>query len=572
MTHSLSRLNFSALWKGYARRLRGAGLSAACLLAVTGSSAIADDAKPLYTAKPRFRIPFQFDAGEMRRLGATEIQLYLSTDQGANWSQQQTVEPGAGKFSFEAPGNGEYWFAVKTIDKNHAAHPDGTLEAGLKVIVDSTAPALTLDVAPLGSDRVSLSWDVSDDHADLSTLQLEWRDESSREWQPVSFFPAPSGQTSWSTRGKVEVRGSVNDLAGNTGSASDEAAGSGSTSTIATPSLPASPSNRSRRETEPDFSKPVADAVDHPRAMPSEVTAAPAPEFREVKTAQAPDEPDFGSLPIVRSQEPSSFYRQPRIYPSGKSTSGYVAMTPSGRSAPPAFTTPSKTLSAPAAPVATTPQDETPSHRSVRSRSFKIGYQLDDVGPSGVATVDLYITEDGGRKWFHYGKDADCRSPFDVIVPSDGEYGFSICVQSGVGVVTDPPQPGDAPDIRITVDQAPPIASLAPLRQGQGAAHNEILIEWSLSDDHLADEPVALSYSESPAGPWLPITSWTANTGRFIWTINEPVRQQIFVKLEARDSAGNLTEVKSTHSVLVDLAKPRARIVDVEADTRPAPQ
>ena len=37
-------------------------------------------AKPIYTNKPRFRIPYQFDAEEMRKLGAREIRLYVSND------------------------------------------------------------------------------------------------------------------------------------------------------------------------------------------------------------------------------------------------------------------------------------------------------------------------------------------------------------------------------------------------------------------------------------------------------------------------------------------------------------
>jgi hypothetical protein len=213
-----------------------------------------------------------------------------------------------------------------------------------------------------------------------------------------------------------------------------------------------------------------------------------------------------------------------------------------------------------------------PAVRSVRSRSFKIGYQLDDVGPSGVATVDLYITEDGGRKWYHYGSDADRTSPFDVVVPGDGEYGFTIRAQSGVGVAVDPPQPGDLPDIRIVVDQSPPVAQLLPLRQGQGSAHNQVLIEWTVADNWLHDQPVALSYSEGPNGPWRPIIDWSESTGRYVWTITEPVRRQIYVRLEARDAAGNIVEARSDHPVMVDLARPTARIVDVEADGRGSPQ
>ncbi|MBX3441554.1 MAG: hypothetical protein KF774_04045 [Planctomyces sp.] len=571
------------------RRWRALGLAtaaAAALLSAVPAAAQSPGLRPLYTSKPRFRIPFQFDADEMRRLGAAEIELHLSTDQGFSWTRDQSVDPSAAKFSFEAPDNGEYWFAVRTIDRAGRKYPDGELQPGLTVIVDSAPPTLSLSVSPLGRDRVSLSWDASDEHLDLSTLRIEWQDAETTQWQPVSILPAESGQTSWVTRGDVQVRGTVSDLAGNTAEASHATSGGGFEAPAA-PSLPAAPA-RSGRPSEPDFSKPVADGRDN----------APEPPVGR-RTASRTDDGAADALPVIRSREPASYFRQRNAAPNRMASSPVqerptVAQerwlppvtTPTARPGDVAAATPAAHPLAPTSPPAlppttapalpsTSPVDSVPSAvavRSVRSRSFKIGYQLDDVGPSGVAQVDLYITEDNGRKWYHYGSDPDRISPFDVVVPGDGDYGFALRVQSGTGVAADPPQPGDAPEIRIHVDHEPPVAQLLPLRQGQGAAHNQILIEWTVSDSNLAERPVGLFYSESPNGPWLPITDWTENSGRHVWTVTEPVRQRLYVRLEARDLAGNITEARSDQPVLVDLAKPTARIVDVESDVRPGPQ
>jgi hypothetical protein len=265
-----------------------------------------------------------------------------------------------------------------------------------------------------------------------------------------------------------------------------------------------------------------------------------------------PADTQFDSLPVVRSQEPTSYHRQQHRLTNSDSTNRpnitqdrWGPPIGQGSTGQPAQT----------AGVAV---------RSVRSRQFKIGYQLDDVGPSGVANVALYITEDGGRKWFHYGNDTDRKSPFEVSVPADGMYGFCIRVQNGLGVVADPPQPGDTPDIRISVDQAAPVAQLLPLRQGQGSNNNQVLIEWAVQDEMLAEQPVALSFADNPAGPWRPITGWTENTGRHIWTINEPLKQRVYIRLEARDAAGNSVIAQAEHPLLVDLSRPTARIVDVE--------
>ena len=97
--------------------------------------------EPVYTNKARFRIPFRYDAAEMQRIGAKEIRLYLSVDQGNTWRLSRQSNPQAGRFDFEAPTPGEYWFAVRTLDAQNQLYPaTKVLTAGLKVIVDTTPP------------------------------------------------------------------------------------------------------------------------------------------------------------------------------------------------------------------------------------------------------------------------------------------------------------------------------------------------------------------------------------------------------------------------------------------------
>src|SRR5690242_6799704 len=94
---------------------RSAALFLAMLAAghfVTPASA----AEPVFTNRPRFRIPFRFDAAEMQRLRPREVQLHVSNDRGVRWQHLLSADPGAGKFDFEATADGEYWFTVKTLD------------------------------------------------------------------------------------------------------------------------------------------------------------------------------------------------------------------------------------------------------------------------------------------------------------------------------------------------------------------------------------------------------------------------------------------------------------------------
>ncbi|MCA9115725.1 MAG: hypothetical protein KDA79_11620, partial [Planctomycetaceae bacterium] len=177
-----------------------------------------------YTSRTRFRIPYRFDPAQMQRIGAQEIRLFLSRDRGSRWLTAQTVSPRTGRFDFQAPEDGEYWFAVRTVDARNQLHPRIPVNAPeLQVIVDTTRPELSIQLTEIQPGRVGLAWQLSDQNLDPSTLRLEYRDGRSDRWQQVVISPKPSGNTAWTLAagGMVQVRGSVQDLAGNTGTAED---------------------------------------------------------------------------------------------------------------------------------------------------------------------------------------------------------------------------------------------------------------------------------------------------------------------------------------------------------------
>jgi hypothetical protein len=203
--------------------------------------------------------------------------------------------------------------------------------------------------------------------------------------------------------------------------------------------------------------------------------------------------------------------------------------------------------------------------RRVNSLTFRIGYEVAEVGPSGVGQVEFFITEDDGAHWFHYGTDEDGTTPFEVTVPRDGMYGFSMRVMSGIGLSNPPPQPGEAPESYIIIDREAPTVTLMPLTQGEGEQHNEVVIEWSVRDEQLADRPVSLFYSTSrESGEWEPMTGWMANSGRYQWAVSPQFRKSVYIRIDARDAAGNVTSLVSEEPVVLDRSRPQARITDVE--------
>jgi hypothetical protein len=182
-----------------------------------------------------------------------------------------------------------------------------------------------------------------------------------------------------------------------------------------------------------------------------------------------------------------------------------------------------------------------------------------------VSSVDLFITPDDGKKWYRYGSDPDNASPFRVEVPRDGIYGFALRVRSGVGLVAAPPRPGDKPPIVVVVDTTPPVVEILPAEQGQGEDLNKIVINWTITDANPAAKSVAVYYSRGPQGPWESITGWQENTGGYSWMLGQNMPPKFYVRVAARDAAGNVTEVDAESPVVVDLTRPSARIVDVES-------
>ena len=524
-----------------------------------------EPAQVVHTNKPRFRIPYKFDAAEMASMGAREIRLYVSVDQGATWHHAQSVQPSATKFEFESQGDGEYWFAVRTLDSQNQLYPQtATTEAGLKVIVDTSEPILQIQLQQVESGKVELSWVASDPHLDPSTLKLEFIQSGADDWQPVNIDPNPTGHTSWSVPqgGFVGVRGSVTDLATNVGHAEQQAR------------IDAAEQPATKPASSIDFRDPIAQNAATPIAQ-----ATPAPQPIPQPIGQPAAQPIMPADPLPIAQ------RAPVVDPSLGNPLGTNPLAPNY----PAEFSSQATQSVAVATgsgsswgnnlVSDVPafrpsavQDRYPGAgggssgtRVVNTTKFQISYKVEEVGPSGVGSVELFITDDEGRKWYKYGTDSDNASPFEVEVPRDGNYGFDIRVRSGQGVAADPPQPGQKPTVVVAVDQTPPVAQLISAQQGTGAALNKVLIRWTTSDEFPSDRPIHLSYAIDSDGPWEPICDWQANSGNFIWTVPPGLPAKLYVRLTARDAAGNVAHIDTPQPVLIDMAKPTARIVDVEA-------
>ncbi|MCE2805429.1 MAG: hypothetical protein LW700_09490 [Gemmataceae bacterium] len=201
----------------------------------------------------------------------------------------------------------------------------------------------------------------------------------------------------------------------------------------------------------------------------------------------------------------------------------------------------------------------------VRSKRFALNYRLEDVGPSDVTRVEVHYTRDGGRTWGKYPMDAPKDPPCILEVPEQGRYGFTLIARSGVDLSEPAPKPGDAPHVWVEVDETKPSVRIVGVDVGRGPEQGNMTINWSATDKFLGSTPIAISYSQTPEGPWTEAVKDLPNNGKFVWKMPaQGLPFQFNIRVTCTDLAGNQGIDQTSGPVKVDLNTPKARINSIE--------
>jgi hypothetical protein len=207
----------------------------------------------------------------------------------------------------------------------------------------------------------------------------------------------------------------------------------------------------------------------------------------------------------------------------------------------------------------------------VASPRFKLQYAVDDAGPNGPATLELWITRDGGRTWIRRSDDPDRVSPIDVDLGGEGTFGICLVARSASGLGDEPPAPGDPPQSWVEVDSIPPVIQLEPPQVGTGVNSGKVKLVWRASDLHLAPKSVSLFWRpEQPGTAWQRIADGQENEGTFVWAVPASVPPRFHIKVEAVDTLGHrgTAETTDTGPITVDRSRPRSRIIGLDANAR----
>jgi hypothetical protein len=205
-----------------------------------------------------------------------------------------------------------------------------------------------------------------------------------------------------------------------------------------------------------------------------------------------------------------------------------------------------------------------PPSKSVNSKRVVLNYKLDDVGPSGVSSVELWFTRDG-RTWHKDEKAVKSGPPYVIEVEKEGMYGFTLVAKNGVGVGKQPPQSGDLPQIWVDVDLTPPTVKLMEVTHGVGSKVRDVTYHWTASDRNMARRPITLSYAERPEGPWLPLAANIENSGKHTTSLPKSCPPSFYARVEAVDTVGNVGSDQSSKPTSIDLSQPTVSILGVEA-------
>lgn len=553
--------------------------------------------EPIATRQTAFSIPFQVDP--TAATVPVEVQLHVSADRGVRWDLYDKVKPDRGSFVFRAPHDGEYWFGIRSVDRQGNVAPGGPLMAGMKVIVDTLAPRLDVTAERMPAGELSAQWQVVDPSLKPDSLKIEYRADDTAEWRELAASQARitegrstlTGDGVWwpqDVPGAITLRIQVTDRAGNPAVTQVKVKPPGGVAARPSadadgPSLSMPAKTGEQRDAQPALvarregrTLPISTAAEkdtnvsnnpfdryRDRSAPTtDPPAATAPPSEPPPPSRPWPAQGAASRPLNPATADGTSNWRVGNRPGGNASPGFVHTASSDPHTMRNRTTEVDGRGALGRPANTGFDfgDLSPAERPkmVNSRTFQIDYEIESVGSAGVAKVELFGTRDGGQSWISLGTDPDNRSPLVATVNGEGLYGFGVVVQSSSGLSGSPPHAGQRPELWIGVDLTKPEATITGAEPGNSP--DELVIYWDARDRRLESRPIALFFSDRPGGNWTSIAAGLEHTGSYVWRMDSRVKDKIYLKLEVRDEAGNIGVFESPEPISLNRQLPQGRI------------
>ncbi len=564
--------------------------------------------EPISTRQTYFAIPFEIEQVDHPSLGAAEIQLWVSRDRGGTWQHETSVAPTTKHFLFRAPSDGEYWFAVRTRDHAGNFRPQVINNSGLRVVVDTQAPSLSIDAQRGSAGQIVAKWKIDEARIKPDTFKLLYRAGGSQQWETVAVDPASfktdgttsSGEAIWwapAGQGRVEIRVEVADAAGNPNVSHAQVTTVASAAPPSDMTAQVRPTNPPLQTSQQDWQ---ASPGQNPWGNQNQNSYSPGLPSQSGPSSYDTQNQGYGGGSMSMAGDSGASMN----YPSGTnsdysgSSQSYGNQSPSNHSSwasdhsaygggddrpsigsvaaqpsPPYHSQYQPGMGTSLANNSQAPDAQGQSNaygqsntqgsmaynsanqstanptvsRTVNSNLFDIEYS-NPAQYMAVGKVELWGSRDGGATWKSFGYDSDSRSPMLARVPGEGTYGFKVVFHPSHGAPAQPPRRGQSPDMVIRVDMTRPETRLLGVSRSPNGS-NEFVIRWQAADLQLADAPISLYFSDVSTNQWRAIATGLPNSGEYRWNPTAGLPPQVQIRIEAQDRAGNIASVETSNPI-----------------------
>jgi len=185
------------------------------LTASTLVLAQAPSPRKVFTNKQSFNVPLRVEDSD--RAVLKELRFYVKPPNGA-WVLQERGTPQTARFGYQAPGDGEYWFAFATVDaagREAPTSPDRE-PPRLIVVVDTKPPEVSAVPLTVASGQTYIQCTIRDANPDVNSLTADVQ-SADGNWKPLDLLDRdlPGVFRTPSTGLPAQVRVTGKDKAGN---------------------------------------------------------------------------------------------------------------------------------------------------------------------------------------------------------------------------------------------------------------------------------------------------------------------------------------------------------------------
>lgn len=513
-----------------------------------------------------FSIPFRLPAAQTPDAAPQRVVLSVSTDLGVTWAQAGESAPNAGSFTYRAEADGEYWFQLRAIDTKGRSR--GGAGPDIRVLVDAAGPKIAARVWKGPDGEIVCRYAAVDDSLRLESLTVEYRGKGDQGWKKITAQGVLSrespahlvGEEIWWAGEQVDtlsVKIAISDSSGNntvrqftlepTDPRVDQSA---LAQELGAPPLP---------------SRETADVPSMPAAGPQAGFRIPDTARSILTPTPAPPPPGGWSAEAAapwaaEAPRPAeTHFSQDLAHQGGPAMA--VSVRAVGTGAPSLGAQPGR-MGFAGAPSAVLPSGQPPAEyrgkplQIVKSRRFAWDYEFkaeqNDAGPM---RVELWSTRDAGVTWQRTAVDDDTTSPIQVSLPAAGLYGFRLDIVPDLPDIAGGPQPGEAPDCWLGVDDEPPTVELIEAVRAKPGEPVGMVIRYTAHDQMLVPKSVRLSFAPQADGPWTTIAEGLDTQGEYRWQPARTTPAKVHVRVEAADAAGNVGVAMTSGAVLVSTTR-----------------